>query len=324
MSFQSFFLIGGAGFLGSYFADTLLNHSSSIKVTVYDNLTSGRDWHYQHHLNNPNFTFLKNDIKETDYLKKAMVGHDVVMHFASNPDIARAAKEPAIDFTDGTYLTHKVLEAVRKTKVKRVIYISGSGVYGDTGTKENREEDNSMLPISTYGASKLAGEALISSYCHMFDISACVFRCGNIVGPRQTHGVGYDFVKKLLHNQQELTILGDGQQSKSYIYVEDVVSAVLLANNKLQTRYEAYNVATTDYITVNEIANIVIEIMGIENAVTYHYTGGDRGWKGDIPIVRLDTEKICSLGWSCKKNSAQAIKAATEAMLANIKRGFIL
>ncbi|HLB42903.1 MAG TPA: NAD-dependent epimerase/dehydratase family protein [Gammaproteobacteria bacterium] len=315
MSFKTYFLVGGAGFLGSHFIDALLTQSDTQKVTVYDNFSSGREWHYQQHLGDSRFSIVRGDVKDFNRLQQAMVGYEVVMHFASNPDIARAAKEPNIDFTEGIYLTSQVLEAARITGVNRIVYMSGSGVYGDVGMLESREDHGSMFPVSTYGASKLAGEAFISSYCHMFGISACAFRCGNIVGSRQTHGVGYDFVRSLMKNQDTLTILGDGTQSKSYIHVEDVVQAVFLANKMMQNKFEIYNVATNDYISVLEIAKIIIECMDIKKPVALKFTGGKRGWKGDVPIVRLNTDKIRSLGWICKRYSAQAIKESVQAII---------
>src|SRR5262249_49980864 len=162
----------------------------------------------------------------------AMAGHDVVIHMASNPDIARAVTEPDIDFRQGTELTNLVVEAMRQTETKCILYASGSGVYGEIGLTEAHENLGPMIPVSTYGASKLAGEALIAAYAYMCDMRGCVFRFGNVVGRRQTHGVGFDFIRKLLRDPGQLRILGDGRQSKSYVHVGDVVSAVLLAHEK--------------------------------------------------------------------------------------------
>lgn len=315
--FKKYFLIGGAGFIGSHFIDALLAQKEIQQVTAYDNFSSGQAWHYQHQ-NDARLRVVKADVKDTHNLITAMTGHDVVIHLASNPDIARAVTEPSIDFTEGFLLTHCVLEAMRVTQTKRILYISGSGVYGDRHETECHEEQTALKPISIYGASKLAGEAFVASYCAMFDFSACVFRFGNVVGPRQTHGVGYDFIRRLLKNPKQLTILGDGLQSKSYVHVEDIVRAVLLANQTLTTHYEIYNVATGDYITVKEIADIITKQMHLSK-VELQFTGGDRGWKGDVPIVRLNTDKIQALGWRCQKNSAQAIESATKAMLQQMK-----
>ncbi|MFN7135273.1 MAG: NAD-dependent epimerase/dehydratase family protein, partial [Myxococcales bacterium] len=223
---KKFFIVGGAGFIGSHFTDKLLGDASIEKVTLFDNFSTGREWHYAHHKGDARLNVVRGDVKDLPVLEKAMAGHDVVIHLASNADIAKAVATPDIDFWEGTFLTNQVVEAMRKTGAKRLLYASGSGVYGDLGTAEAHEDWAPMLPISTYGASKLAGETLISAYCHMFEITACAFRFGNVVGPRQTHGVGFDFTRRLLEDPTRLPILGDGTQSKSYIHVFDIVRAV--------------------------------------------------------------------------------------------------
>jgi len=319
---KRFFIAGGAGFIGSHFTDRLLCDKSVQAVTLYDNFSSGREWHYAHHENDARLHVVRGDVKDLPAMERAMAGHDVVIHLASNPDIARAAVEPDIDFREGTYLTQQVVEAMRRTGAKRLLYASGSGVYGDLGEYEAEEDYGPLIPVSTYGASKLAGEALIASYCYMFGLTACAFRFGNVVGARQTHGVGFDFIRRLRANPDCLRILGDGRQSKSYIHVEDVVDAVLTAHRKTEKNVEVYNVATGDYITVTEIANLAIEVAGLpEENVRLEYTGGDRGWKGDVPVVRLNTDRIRALGWTCKRNTRQALCAALQSMLADAKLG---
>ena len=319
---RSYLIVGGAGFIGSHFTDRLLADISVDAVTLYDNFSSGREWHYAQHLRDPRFRAIRGDVKDIEPLTAAMHGHDVVIHLASNPDIARAATEPDIDFQEGTYLTNNVVEAMRKSGTRTILYASGSGVYGDLGEVEADEDYGPLLPISTYGASKLAGEVLISSYCHMFDFTGRVFRFGNVVGPRQTHGVGFDFLRQLLKNPHELRILGDGTQSKSYIHVHDVVSAVLLAAEPPPPRYAAYNVATGDYITVTEIAKLAVECAGLNpSQVKFEYTGGNRGWKGDVPVVRLNTDRIRALGWACSTGSREALCRSMLAMLPDLKEG---
>lgn len=318
---KRYFLVGGAGFIGSHFTDRLLADPSVEAVTVYDNFSSGREWHYEHHLSNPRFTVVRGDAKDLDPLTAAISGHDVVLHLASNPDIARAATEPDIDFREGTYLSNNVVEAMRRSGVMTILYASGSGVYGDLGEREIDEDHGPMIPISTYGASKLAGEALISSYCHMFNFSGRVFRFGNVVGPRQTHGVAFDFLRQLLKNPSKLRILGDGTQSKSYIHVRDILEAVLLAARDSSHRFAVYNVAT-DYITVTEIAHLAVECAGLNaRNVEFEYTGGDRGWKGDVPIVRLNADRIRLLGWRAGFNSREALRDSMLAMLPELKAG---
>jgi UDP-glucose 4-epimerase len=246
----------------------------------------------------------------------------VVIHLASNPDIARAVTEPDIDFREGTYLTNNVVEAMRRSGTGTILYASGSGIYGDLGELEGGEDHGPLVPISTYGASKLAGEALIGAYCHMFDFTGRVFRFGNVVGPRQTHGVGFDFLRQLLRDPRRLRILGDGTQSKSYIHVSDVVKAVLLAERSAAGRFAAFNVATGDYITVTEIARLAVECAGLEpSQVEFEFAGGNRGWKGDVPIVRLNTDRIRSLGWVCRLRTRDALRESMLAMLPDVRAG---
>lgn len=322
MTPESYFIVGGAGFIGGHFIQHLLSHSLAKRVTIFDNMSSGRDWHFSDHLKDSRFAFVRGDAGDLPALTSAMQGHDTVIHLASNPDIAKAQTEPTIDFYQGTLLTQQVVEAMRCTGAKTILYASGSGVYGDLGQTEAKEEDSIGIPISTYGASKLAGEALINAYCYMFDLRGFAFRFGNVVGPRQTHGVGFDFVRRLLANPTELTILGDGRQSKSYIHVEDVIQAVLTAHRESDKRYDVYNVATDDYISVTEIAEFAIEVLGLpRESVAFRYTGGDRGWKGDVPVVRLTTERIRQLGWRRQRSSREAMIAAMSSMLADFRSG---
>ena len=262
----------------------------------------------------PRLTVLEADLSNLDCLSEAMAGHDVVFHYASNPDIARAAQEPGVDFWQGTFLTQNVVEAMRTTGVKEIVYASGSGIYGDTGFDILGEDHSPLLPISTYGASKLAGESLICSYCHMFGLQAWVFRFANVVGPRQTHGVVFDFVHRLAPNPRELAILGDGSQSKSYIHIEDVLAGIWCARRHAREPYNYFNLSTDDSITVAEIAGIVIDTMGLRG-VRLAYSGGDRGWKGDVPVVRLAADKIKELGWRATRSTAQAIRDSAQDIL---------
>jgi UDP-glucose 4-epimerase len=317
---QKFIIIGGAGFIGSHFTDELLRREAS--VTLYDNFSSGREWHYERHLRNPRFRAIRGDVTDLAHLTHSMDGHEVVIHLASNPDIARAATEPTIDFDEGTLLTQNVVEAMRRSTPKRLLYASGSGVYGDLGEREAFEDFGPLLPASTYGASKLAGEALLCSYAAMFGLSGCAFRFGNVVGPRQTHGVGFDFVRRLLTDTSQLSILGNGTQSKSYIHVSDVVSAVLTAHEKTDRPFQVYNVATGDYITVKEIAHMAVELLGLDPKKTILTFGtSPRGWKGDIPVVRLNTDRIQSLGWKCTRPTALALRESILSMLPDARQG---
>ena len=316
---ESCFIAGGAGFIGSHFADRFLASARIRKVTLFDNFSSGREWHFQHHLarGESRLEVVPGEVHEIEKLSEAMQGHQLVIHLASNPDIARAALEPAIDFDQGTVLTHSIVEAMRRTGAARLIYASGSGVYGDVGDTVMAEDHGPLIPVSTYGASKLAGEALIASYCAMFGLTACAFRFGNVVGARQTHGVGFDFVRRLRGDPSRLRILGDGRQSKTYVHVSDVVEAVLTACGHVSEGFSAFNVGTGDAITVTEIAEIAAECLHLEKMPAFEYTGGDRGWKGDVPVVRLDTGKIRSLGWEPRLGSRDAIYQSLQELIAD-------
>jgi UDP-glucose 4-epimerase len=319
---ERYIVVGGAGFIGSHFVDRLLGDPATAAVTVYDNFSSGRRWHIEAHAEDRRFSVVEGDVKDLETLTKAMAGHDTAIHLASNPDIAKAATQPDVDFYEGTFLTHQVVEAMRRSGARTILYASGSGVYGDMGEVEANEQHAVGEPISTYGASKLAGEALISAYSFMFGLRGRAFRFGNVVGPHQTHGVGFDFVRRLLKDPTQLAILGDGRQSKSYIHIEDVIEGVLTAHRAGGAAYNVFNVATGDYITVTEIAELAVECVGLPpGSVKFTYTGGDRGWKGDVPIIRLATDRIRGIGWRCKRSSREALRAAMLTMVGEFRAG---
>jgi UDP-glucose 4-epimerase len=313
-------IVGGAGFIGSDIVDHLLQNNLASTVVIYDNFSAGRHWHIQHHLRDPRVTLCEKDIYDPDIFDAAQ-GVDLAIHLASNPDIAKALTEPDIDFRQGTALTQIVLEALRKGGCPHLLYASGSGVYGDTGSEYVTENFTPMQPISTYGASKLACEALICSYCYMFNLKASAFRFGNVVGGRQTHGVAYDFLRKLRANPSRLDVMGNGHQSKPYIDVDDVIAAMFLAFRAQSKSFDVYNVAPNDFASVRQIVDIVLEELRIpHDRCTITYGESDRGWKGDVPVVRLHCEKIRALGWSNRYTSLEAIRRSVRAMLANLER----
>ena len=306
-------VVGGAGFIGSHFVDYLITNHHQVKVI--DNLCSGTISRIEQHLNCGDFDFKHLNVEDTSSLARELRDIDVVIHLASNPDIARAAIDPRIDFVQGTVLTESVLEAAREAGVNRIFYASGSGVYGDVGT-EFLKEDSAINPISTYGASKAAGEHLLKAYSHMFGIKSLAFRFANVVGSRQTHGVGYDFLNRLEKDPFRLHILGNGKQSKSYVHVSDIVQGVLLASEKVVSDFDVFNLSTPDFVDVNEIALIVMGELNIDpTSVEVTYSGGDRGWKADVPVVRIDAKKILDLGWAPKYSSYEAIRVSVNEMI---------
>lgn len=304
---------GGAGFVGSHIVDRLLR-TTDAEVRVFDNFSSGRKWRLEPHLASRRLAILEGDLKDLAAVTEAIKGVQRVYHFASNPDIAKAMVEPSIDFWEGTYLTQNLLEAIRTAGCDTLIYASGSGVYGDAGEHAVGEDYAPMLPISPYGASKLACEAMIHAYVHMFGLQARVFRFANVVGPRQSHGVAFDFIRYLREEPSTLRILGDGTQSKSYIHVDDIVTGIQFVTERDREPYSYYNLATDDYLTVREIADLVVDEMKLKN-VKYHYTGGSRGWKGDVPLVRFDLAKVHRSGWRATRSSAEAMRDSIRSML---------
>jgi len=308
---------GGAGFIGSHILDTLLQDPSNA-VVIFDNLTSGRSSFVASATRDRRCTFVQGDLLNANAVRRVVsdAAPDIVFHLAANPDIARGALEPTLDFQQTIVATFHVLEAMRVAHSPRLVFTSGSGVYGDHPNVATAETFGPLLPISMYGASKLAAEAMISVYAHMYGVTAYIFRFANVVGARQTHGVAFDFIRKLRRDPRRLEILGDGNQSKSYIHVTDVVDAILFVLEKDSEPVNLYNIATDDYVTVRWIADRVRELMGLPDA-QLTFTGGARGWSGDVPVVRFDLSKIHDLGWSARWSSREAVDRSIVEMLSD-------
>ena len=300
---------GGAGFIGSHVVDMLLEKGN--EVIVLDNSPEGNNLH---HLNgNKNLTVINADLNNLSELKKTMNGVDEVYHLAANSDIQSGGKNPEIDFKNTFMTTKNILDAMVANDVKKIFFSSTSAVYGNITGIALKEDTGGLSPISYYGAAKLSSEALISSYSYMNDIGALIFRFPNVVGPRVTHGVIFDFMRKLKDNPKKLEILGDGKQNKEYIYVHDLIKAI--SSVSIPTSgVETYNVSTESSISVMQIADIVCEKLGLKN-VKYSFTGGNIGWKGDVPSFKYDISKIKKTGWMYQHSSTDAIKMTLRNLL---------
>ena len=313
---RSILVTGGAGFIGSHLVDRLLEESDVRDVTVLDNFSSGKREHIAYHGDNPNFHLVEGDLLNPEDLQAALAGKDMVYHLAANPDVKLGEQNTRVHLEQNVLATYSLLEAMRISRVRRIAFTSTSTVYGEAAVVPTPEDYGPLLPISLYGASKLACEALISSYCHTFDMQSWLFRFANIVGERGTHGVIVDFIRKLRDNPHELEILGSGKQRKSYLEVKDCVAAMLHCAEQAKEAVNVFNIGSEDSVDVTGIADIVADQMGL-SGVDYRYTGGfdGRGWRGDVRVMLLSIEKIRRLGWRPSGGSEKAIREAARALL---------
>ena len=304
---------GGAGFIGSHLCDALV--AQGHNVTAIDNLSLGRESNLRQLHNNSAFTFHKGDILDTDWFEELVLkgAFDCVFHMAANSDIARSHADPSVDFENTFRTTFQVLEAMRKAEITQLVFASTSAVYGEVEGRV-REDYGPLKPISHYGAAKLASEGFISSYGENYGIQSWITRFPNVVGPRATHGAVYDFVHKLRRTPGRLEVLGDGTQEKPYLSVHDLVKAILVVWQKTGDQVNIYNVGASTRSKVSDIARIVVETGPGPAEIVY--TGGDRGWIGDVPKFAYDISAIESLGWSASVSSDEAIRLAAEAIWA--------
>jgi UDP-glucose 4-epimerase len=303
---------GGAGFIGSHLVDRLVKKKN--RVTVFDNLSSGKMEFIKPYLENQDFTLIKEDLLNPEAIEKACRDIDFVYHVAANPDVRLGASDTKVHFDQNITATYNLLEAMRKTGVGKIAFTSTSTVYGEAHIIPTPEEYGPLIPISLYGASKLACEALITSYSHTFDMQAWIFRFANIVGPRSTHGITVDFIRKLRENPNSFEILGDGKQEKSYLHVSECVDAILFAIGKSKEEVNIFNIGSEDTISSTRIGEVVVEEMGLSD-VKFNYTGGSRGWKGDVPKMRLGIEKLKSFCWEPGYTSERSIRETARALL---------
>lgn len=306
---------GGAGVVGSEMVRKLLLNNS---VVVIDDLSSGSMSHLSDLPVGAPFRFVKGDVSRLDDVMPLMDNVQTVFHFAANADVRyRPEQRTDVDLKAGTIGTYNVLESMRKNDIDKIVFSSSSTVYGEPEVRPTPENYGPLTPESLYGASKLACEGLISAFSATYGMTAWIYRFANIVGSR-SRAVGKnvipDFIDKLRSDQSTLEILGDGTQTKSYLYIDDCLDGMLQLMEDGNSGVSIYNLGTPDTISVKEIADIVVEEMGLRN-VSYHYTGGKRGWKGDIPLMWLDVTKAQKHGWMASKNSAQAVRASTRDLL---------
>lgn len=304
---------GGAGFIGSHLIDSLCDEGHT--VVCVDDLSLGRIENIAHHLGNTDFEFVKLNILDEPALDELFVKYrfDCVFHMAANSDIQEGATHLRVDLEKTFMTTFITLCCMQRHGVRDIVFASSSAVYGERSTPL-REDSGPLQPISFYGAAKLAAEAYICAFCENFDMRAWIFRFPNVVGERATHGVVFDFIKRLRENPNELLILGDGSQEKPYLYVKDLVAAMLFVWKRTAEKVNCFNIGVTTTTRVSKIADIVVEEMGLQN-VRYRYTGGDRGWTGDVPRFRYDLHKITQLGWVAQMSSDDAIRHAVRALL---------
>ena len=306
-------VIGGAGFIGSHLCDALVEDGHT--VTCVDNLSLGSEDNIRHLLNENNFTFNMLDACDEDALMYIVRESepDMVYHLAANSDIQKSAKDPIIEFENTYSTTFATLNVMRKQGVKSLFFASTSAVYGDKRGIVLDEKTPELSPVSYYGAAKLGSEALISAFTYMNDMSSLVFRFPNVIGPHLTHGVIYDFMKRLSDDPKELRILGDGNQTKPYIYVDDLVDAILFLMDVPQG-VTLYNIGVDGATSVKTIADIVCEEMQLSD-VKYSFTGGEGGWKGDVPRFKYCIDKVHAAGWKAKYDSDEAVRMTVRKVL---------
>jgi UDP-glucose 4-epimerase len=290
---QHAFVTGGAGFIGSHIVDRLAQIAAS--VTIYDNFSTGREQFISHHAENPKIRIVRADVLDGERIKKEMANCDFVFHFQANADVRGGIQRTQVDLEQNTIATWNVLEAMRINKVKHIVFASSATVYGEPDVFPT-PESYAPLQTSLYGASKLACEAMIQAYSEYFGIRCFIFRFVSWIGERYSHGVIFDFVKKLRGNDQALEVLGDGKQRKSYLDVIDGVDGILYAVKHAKELKNVFNLGHDDFMNVLALADVMVDELGLKR-VRYLTTGGERGWLGDSPFVHLDTTKLKTLGW---------------------------
>jgi len=305
-------ITGGAGFIGSHLCDTLLDQNHNI--VVIDNLILGKLENINHLFESERFKFIKEDLLNLGSLQQLFEeqSFEMVFHLAANSDIQKGGKDPEVDYNLTFNTTFNVLQCMKEFNVKKLFFASTSAIYGET-SELLTEDFGPLQPVSNYGAGKLASEAFISAFSATYNIQTWITRFPNVVGERFTHGVIYDFIHKLKSNPEELIVLGNGEQNKPYLYVKDLVEGIIYVYNNSKEQFNVYNLGSYSRTKVKEIAQMVIEEMELN--ATIRYTGGDRGWIGDVPEFKYDLTKINRLGWEAKINSNDSVRIAIQKAL---------
>lgn len=306
---------GGAGFIGSHVVDRLI--SNGVEVKVLDNLSAGSISNLSACKENKKFHFINKDLDDDKSLSKALQDVKIVFHIAADPEVRTGFKHPEISYRENIRNTFCLLEQIRKSNAETILFTSSSTVYGEPNIMPTPENYGPLYPISPYGASKLACEALISSYCHTYGIKGQIFRLANVIGSRSKHGVLYDFINKLRTNKKKLEVLGNGKQSKSYLHISDCIDCFFFCQAVQKLPTEIFNVGNDDKIDVISLANIVCNSMNLKDVemVTTGGTKDGRGWIGDVKTMHLDVSKLKKLGWRPKLSSVEAVNLASSEIL---------
>ncbi|MFL5801272.1 MAG: NAD-dependent epimerase/dehydratase family protein [Roseiflexaceae bacterium] len=310
---MNYFITGGAGFIGSNLADRLLDQGQH--VTVYDNFSTGQTRFLDVAHQRPSFRLVEGDLLDLPRLTQALAGHDFVFHLAANADVRFGTEHPRKDLDQNTIATFNVLEAMRANGVRRLAFSSTGSIYGEPEVFPTPETCPFPIQTSLYGASKLAGEGLIAAYCTGFGFQGYIFRFVSILGERYTHGHVFDFYKKLLDNPQQIEVLGDGKQRKSYLYVQDCIDAMLTVIERADAPVNVFNLGADEYCMVDNSLGWICAHLGLNPE--RRYTGGERGWVGDSPFIFLDTAKVRALGWQPKLSIRQGVIRTLEYLQSN-------
>ena len=315
IDFDTAMITGGAGFIGSYIAEKLVENGTDTKVI--DNLVTGKKENLSKCFDQDNFSFLEYDLGNLDGIENHLGDVDILFHFAADPEVRTGYSKPEDSFEQNIVNTFNLLQKIKQSKIKKIVFASSSSVYGDAKIIPTNEEYGPLSPISHYGASKLACEAMVSSFCHNYNIEGVILRPANVIGLRGRHGLIWDLVHKLKINQDELELLGDGKQTKSFIHISDAINGIFSSLNNLQDKVEVFNLGSEDSVEIMDVAKIVCKNMGL-NEIKINLTGGvddGRGWKGDIKIAHLDISKLKNLGWRPKLSSLEAADVTSQEII---------